>query len=156
MDELRVKRAKEIIEDVIYITLATVSKEGNPWNSPVYTAYDNEYNFYWISSPDSQHSKNIEFNHKVFAVIYSSNAKEGTGEGVYMQGKAEVMNDEDKITLALKTFYARKNKETKSAKDFIGVSPRSVYRFTPERVWVNDDIKINGHHVDTRNEVNLN
>jgi uncharacterized protein YhbP (UPF0306 family) len=59
------KRAKEIIELILYITIATVSKDGTPWNSPVYSAFDEDYNFYWASDQNGQHSKNIAENDKV-------------------------------------------------------------------------------------------
>ena len=38
--------AKKIIEEIWYITIATASKNSIPWNSPVYFAYDEDYNFY--------------------------------------------------------------------------------------------------------------
>jgi general stress protein 26 len=79
--------AKEIIEKIQYITIATVSKDGEPWNTPVYSAYDEDYNFYWISWKENQHSKNIAENNQVFSVIYDSTVPEGTGEGVYIRQK---------------------------------------------------------------------
>ena len=39
-----------------------------------------------MSAVYSQHSKNIRFHSKTFAVIYDSTAVEGTGFGVYLQG----------------------------------------------------------------------
>ncbi|MBI2327880.1 pyridoxamine 5'-phosphate oxidase family protein [Candidatus Curtissbacteria bacterium] len=38
------EKAKQIISKIIYITIATTSKDGQPWNSPVYSAYDDKYN----------------------------------------------------------------------------------------------------------------
>ena len=40
------KLAIKIIKEVQYITLATVTPEGQPWNSPLYTAFDKNYTFY--------------------------------------------------------------------------------------------------------------
>ncbi len=47
-----------------------------PWNSPVYSAFDKDYNFYWASWKENQHSKNIKENEKVFVVIYDSTVPE--------------------------------------------------------------------------------
>ena len=58
--------AKEIISKILYITIATSTKSGVPWNSPVYSAYDKNYNFYWISWRKNQHSKNIKDNNQIF------------------------------------------------------------------------------------------
>ena len=60
------ERAKEIISKIQYITVATYSKDGEPWNSPVYSAFDEQYNFYWASWVENQHSKNIAENGKAF------------------------------------------------------------------------------------------
>ena len=72
----------------LYITIASVDSDGNPWNSPVFSAHDSEYNFYWGSHKGSQHSKNIAENQNVFLVIYDSTIPAGEGEGVYIKAEA--------------------------------------------------------------------
>jgi hypothetical protein len=42
-------KAQAILDRINYSTLATVSNDGQPWNSPVYCAYDQDYNVYWVS-----------------------------------------------------------------------------------------------------------
>lgn len=151
------KRAKEIISEILYITIATSSKEGQPWNTPVYSAYDGNYNFYWASWKDSQHSKNINENPNVFLVIYNSTVPEGQGEGVYIKARAEELTDEQEIKRALATLYVRKNQdpEKRSSQEFLGDYPRRVYKAVPEKVWVNSDGQVNGNFVDTRVEISL-
>ena len=107
-----VSRAKEVIHQILYITLATSDEKGNPWNSPVYSAFDKNYIFYWASWSENQHSKNIRENENVFVVIYDSTVPEGTGFGVYMKGKAYELGlkDSPEILKALKLLYQRKNK----------------------------------------------
>ncbi len=46
-------RAKEIISKIIYINIASVSEDGLPWNTPLYYAFDENYNFFWTSSPEA-------------------------------------------------------------------------------------------------------
>jgi len=150
-----VSRAKKIINDILYITLATSDKKSNPWNSPVYSACDKKYTFYWASWSQNQHSKNIRENETVFVVIYDSTVPESTGFGVYMKGKAYELGLKHSLEImkALKLLYQRKNKKPRTLQEFLGIFPRRVYKFVPESVWVNGDGKINGNYVDTRVEI---
>ncbi|OGD87969.1 hypothetical protein A3D81_00085 [Candidatus Curtissbacteria bacterium RIFCSPHIGHO2_02_FULL_40_17] len=150
------EKAKQIIEKILYITLATISKDGQPWNSPVYCAFDENYNFYWISWRENQHSKNIRDNNRVFIVIYDSTVSEGQGQGVYIQAKAYELNDEKNINNALKYLDGRIGKQDRhKASQFQGNMPRRIYKAVPEKAWVNVDSRINGEFVDKRVEIKL-
>ena len=70
MSSLGYKKARKIIEKILYITIATSSKGGAPWNSPVYSAFDEDYNFFWASWKENQHSKNIRENNQVFIAFF--------------------------------------------------------------------------------------
>lgn len=148
-------RAKSVINNILYITIATSDKQGNPWNTPVYSAFDNNYTFYWASWAENQHSKNIRENEKAFVVIYDSTVPESTGFGVYMKGKAYQlgMKDSREIIKALKLLYQRKNKKPRTLQEFLGIFPRRIYKFFPEQVWVNADSKVKKNYVDTRVEI---
>jgi nitroimidazol reductase NimA-like FMN-containing flavoprotein (pyridoxamine 5'-phosphate oxidase superfamily) len=148
-------RAKEIMEKILYITIATTNESGQPWNSPVYSAFDENYNFYWASWRNNQHSENIRQNSKVFLVIYDSTAPESTGEGVYVQAKAFELGDEEEITRGLKALDDRVNKNPHNPKDFMGKYPRRVYKAVPEKFWLNKDGDIDGNYVDVREEVEI-
>jgi hypothetical protein len=80
-------RAQEIIDRILYVTIASTSKDGQPWNSPVFSAHDEHYNFYWGSHLGSLHSQNIKATGRVFLVIYDSTVEAGQGEGVYVQAR---------------------------------------------------------------------
>ncbi len=88
MKETNIAVAKRIVKENLYINIATVTPDGMPWSSPVYSSFDKNYNFYWASAKSGQHSKNIRENNNIFVVIYDSTVREGTGKGVYMKGKA--------------------------------------------------------------------
>jgi len=155
-DEL-IKRAKKIISKILYITIATSNKRGIPWNTPVYSAFDDKYNFYWISWIKNQHSKNIKENNQIFIVIYDSTVVEGQGHGVYIQAKAHEIAEDNEIKHALKYLDGRINKLGRhKTSQFQGNKPRRIYKAVPEKVWVNTDIRINGEFVDDRIEINLN
>lgn len=158
MEDKFLIRTKGILEKILYVTIATSSKDGQPWNSPVYSAFDENYNFFWASDQNGQHSMNIKENNKVFLVIYDSTAPEGTGEGVYTLAKAYELTDENEIAHALKHLDDRtckeKDPDTRIA-GFQGNMPRRVYKAVPEKVWVNDDGEVNGNYIDIRIEVDL-
>lgn len=148
-------RAAEVIRKIIYLNLATTSKDGIPWNTPVYCSYDSDLNFYWLSWRENQHSINIEDNGNVFATIYDSTVPEGTGFGVYFQGKAKKVIKLPLLTKALALSYGRKSKKARAAKLFLTSYPRRVYQFTPKKVWVNGDDLIKNQFVDVRHELDL-
>ncbi len=151
-------RAKEIIEKILYITIATVDEKGQPWNSPVYSAFDEAYNFYWFSDKNSQHSRNIRNNKKIFLVIYDSSVAEGTGEGVYIQAEAHELNDKKHVLDGLKIMDERAGKtKVRKYEKFSGGAPLRVYAATPTKIWMNlEDEDENGNYIkDIRVEVPL-
>ena len=151
----RDEKAKKIIADIIYVNIATVTGDGRPWNTPVYAAYNERYEFFWASWQDNQHSQNIREGSSVFLTIYNSTAPEGTGEGVYIQAKAFELTDPEEIMKALPYYYGRKNKQPREAKEFLAPYPRRMYKALPEHFWINDNAQIEGNDVDTRVEVTL-
>lgn len=135
MSEYHQRRAAEIIRQVQYATLATVTPEGTPWNSPVKHEYDSDLNIFWFSDKEGQHSKNVRANGKVFIVIYDSTVPEGEGEGVYIQAEVTELNDPDEISYARRI---KKGPDKDSPDDFMGDAIRRVYKATPQSVWMND------------------
>jgi|SRR3989344_4148297 len=156
MNEKLSNRAKDIISKILYITIATTSKKGIPWNTPVYSSFDEDYNFYWISWRQNQHSRNIKENNQIFIVIYDSTAKEGQGHGVYIKAKAIELDKRTEIEYALNHLDGRINKLGRhQISQFQGNKPRRIYKAVPEKIWVNTDIRINGEFVDDRIEIKL-
>ncbi len=149
------EKAKSIIKKIIYITIATASEDGKPWNSPVYSVYDENYVFYWVSPRDTQHSRNIENNGYAFLVIYDSTVPEGTGEGVYIQAQASVVTNLKEMAKAAYLLYTRKKKPIKDISHFLDLRPRRIYKAVPEKIWLNATEKIGDDMCDKRIEVNL-
>jgi uncharacterized pyridoxamine 5'-phosphate oxidase family protein len=135
------KRAAKILDQIIYATIATVGEDGQPWNSPVFTAFDGELNFYWTSDKDAQHSQNIRANGKVFLAIYDSTVPQGTGEGVYIMAEAREITDPPSINAARTITQGRKGRTI--AEDeytyFSGEAVRRVYKAIPQKIWTNDN-----------------
>ena len=83
------ENAREIVEASRYLVLATADAEGRPWSTPVYFAHAGCRDFFWVSSPDAVHSRNIAVRPEVGIVVFDSSAEIGTGQGVYMSAVAE-------------------------------------------------------------------
>lgn len=154
MSEYHEKRAKEILATVLYATVATASKEGKPWNSPVAGFWDESHNLYWFSDKASVHSKNIRENEDVFIVVYDSTMPEGTGEGVYIEATAYEVTDPEEVQQVV---VLQKGDMRCEADQVSGEAIHRFYKATPKNVWVNDDDKDeNGNYVkDIRIEVKL-
>lgn len=81
--------ARSIIDANLYMVLATADETGHPWASPVYFANSGYAEFFWVSSPDARHSRNIAVRPQVSIVVFDSQVPIGTGQGVYMSAAAE-------------------------------------------------------------------
>jgi nitroimidazol reductase NimA-like FMN-containing flavoprotein (pyridoxamine 5'-phosphate oxidase superfamily) len=76
--------ARSIIDSNMYMTLGTADGTGRLRVSPVYYAYAGYTEFYWVSSPEATHSRNIAARPQIAIVVFDSRAQVGTGQGVYM------------------------------------------------------------------------
>jgi nitroimidazol reductase NimA-like FMN-containing flavoprotein (pyridoxamine 5'-phosphate oxidase superfamily) len=85
--------ARKVIDDNVYLALGTASPSGVPWVSPVYYTPDRYTDFYWISSPDALHSRNIAQRADVSLAIYDSHAPIGGAEAVYITATAAQVPD---------------------------------------------------------------
>lgn len=154
MSEYHQKRAKEILSTVLYATIATASKAGKPWNSPVAGFWDDDYNLYWFSDKESVHSRNIRENEDVFIVVYDSTMPEGTGEGVYIEATAYEVTEPEEIEQVV---GLQKGDMRCEADQVSGDTIHRFYKAVPKNAWVNDDEKdSNGNYVkDIRVEIEL-
>jgi hypothetical protein len=82
---------REIIEASRYLVLATADGAGRPWSTPVYFAHIGFAEFFWVSSPDMTHSRNIAVRPEVGIVVFDSRAAIGAGQGVYMSAVAQLL-----------------------------------------------------------------
>ena len=158
MEDIK-EKAKQIIESNIYMTLATASKSGQPWISPVFFVYDASYNLYWISSKESRHSNLVRGNNKVAIVIFDSSAIEGEGDAVYLEAEAEEMNDESEIAEIAEIWNKRATQEefqVSGSDKVVGEAVWRIYRAKPYAVSkLGKGQYINGKYVDNREEISL-
>jgi len=84
--------ARAIIDANLYMVLGTADQAGQPWVSPVYFAPAAYREFFWVSSPDTRHSRNLGARREVSIVIFDSSVPIGTGQGVYLSAVAEQLD----------------------------------------------------------------
>lgn len=154
MEDL-VTQTKKIIEENLYATVATSSKDGIPWATPVYVSYDTNYNFYWGSWKQAQHSQNIKENHNVSLVLFDSHAPFGKGRGVYIEATVYELSDPGEIRACFVHRYGRTNRPQRQIEEFLGDNPRRIYKAVPKRIWINQDNQVNGYFYDSKVEVPL-
>jgi nitroimidazol reductase NimA-like FMN-containing flavoprotein (pyridoxamine 5'-phosphate oxidase superfamily) len=132
--------ARTIIETNIYMVLGTADEVGQAWVSPVYYAHKGYREFYWVSSPDVQHSRNIAVRPQISIVIFDSQAPIGTGQGVYMLATAEVLSGaEQNRGLEIFSRSSLKNGGRKWEQENVtGSALYRLYRATALEHWVRD------------------
>jgi Pyridoxamine 5'-phosphate oxidase len=87
--------ARAILDANAYMTLATADPTGRPWASPVYFASAGHAEFFWVSSPDALHSRNLAARPQVSIVVFDSRTPLGEGQAVYMSAVAGEPADAD-------------------------------------------------------------
>jgi hypothetical protein len=91
----RLEIARKLITDSLYMSPGTADAAGTPWVSPVYYTPDGFTDFYWVSSPETQHSPNLANRPEAAIAIFDSHAIVGTAEAVYLKVTAGQVPDAD-------------------------------------------------------------
>ena len=159
MSDDHAKGAKQIIENNIYMTIATATKDGKPWVSPVFFAYDDKYNLYWVSNKAALHSKLIRDNGRVAIVIFDSSAPEGEADGVYVEANAKELTNTSEQKKVMNLLNKRMTVE-KFQIDDDDVAEEGVWRLykaTPVKITklLPEGQYVNGQYIDERTEVKL-
>jgi hypothetical protein len=119
------------------MTLATADASGRPWASPVFFAPGRTGEFLWISRPGAHHSRNIAERADVSLAIFDSRQPPGTGQGVYVRGQAELLEDSEGIEAYSETSQ-RWDDGAVSLADVTGDAEFRLYRATADEAWVMD------------------
>lgn len=128
-------RAEAVIAANKYLTLATVDGAGRPWATPVYFTPDGHEHFYWASSPDARHSRNIAVNPDVTIVIFDSTVAIGDGQAVYLSADAHLVPDDELADRA--KFYASRLPELRefTPDELRAPGDLRLYRATVTEAW---------------------
>lgn len=124
------KLIEEYIEGSKMMQVATVS--GNqPWCATVAYAYDDSWNLYWISLPESRHSRELEANAKVAGAIANADLYVDGPRGLQFQGAAQLLSG-DEEAVAVEVYSKRMNREGLLEDMRSGNNPHKIYRIIPQ------------------------
>ncbi len=130
---------RAIIDANRYMTLGTTDEDGHPWVSPVYYAPDGYTDFYWVSSPDARHSRNLARRPRLSIVIFDSRAPLGAAQAVYLSGVAGELAGPDLDRGLQRAFPGRfPGESAMSAGQLRPPALHRLYRATVSRGWMLD------------------
>jgi hypothetical protein len=99
----------------------------------VYYAAAGYAEFFWVSSPEATHSRNIGARPQVSIVVFDSQVPIGTGQGVYMSAVAEELEGDD-LDRGIEVFSRRSEahggKREWTVDDVRPSAPYRLYRAT--------------------------
>jgi nitroimidazol reductase NimA-like FMN-containing flavoprotein (pyridoxamine 5'-phosphate oxidase superfamily) len=129
--------AQDLIDKNRYMTLGTVDLDGRPWTSPVYFAAAGLQEYYWTSTTDAEHSRNLNDRPQVSLVVFDSTVPAYHGRAVYVAGEAQELAGAD-IDRGLEVYPGPNDRggARLTREDVVGPSPYRLYRVTASDVWV--------------------
>jgi nitroimidazol reductase NimA-like FMN-containing flavoprotein (pyridoxamine 5'-phosphate oxidase superfamily) len=86
---------REIIDANQYMTVATADQAGNPWATPVWFATADYREFFWVSSPDARHSRNLTARPEIAIAVFDSRQPPGTSLGAYFSATGRQVPEGD-------------------------------------------------------------
>jgi len=90
---------REYLPEVMHMSLAT-TKGDSPWVCEVHFAYDDNLNLYFRSLASRRHSQEIESNPKVAGNIIMQHPLNLAPKGVYFEGSAKQLGEENELATA--------------------------------------------------------
>lgn len=123
--------ARDIIDANLYMTLGTADYDGRPWTSPVYYACADYTHFYWVSSPEATHSRNLAERPQVSIVIFDSTVPPYSGQAVYLSAvAAELAGDDLDLGLAVYPGPPERGASSVTLEQVTPPAPYRLYRAT--------------------------
>lgn len=148
--------ARSIIDSIVYMVLGTADEAGRPWVSPVYFASERDREFYWMSSPEVRHSRNILVRPQISIVIFDSRVSIGMGQAVYISAIAEELTGPE-FDRGIEIYNGRfsnpveRGVRTITAEDVRAPALYRLYRATALEHWILDPAR----HPDHRTPVTI-
>lgn len=123
-----------ILNSTSYLSLATIDKLNGVWINTLNFGFDKKLNLYVLSKTNSRHSKNITYDERISAAIYSSAQNPHKYvKGLQLTGNAYILND-DELDFVTSIYYGRNN---------IFYDPNLIMKkLTKDSIWKFYTIKI--------------
>jgi hypothetical protein len=137
--ELR-RRALRYLQEHTTMTLATVGPEG-PWAAGLFYVSE-EFDLYWLSNPESRHSRNLAYEPRVAVTIHEDYRDWRIIQGLQMEGSAREIGPPEwtgrpmALYLAKYPFLKDPPLPLRHA-----LTRMRVYRFQPTRIYFIDNTR---------------
>ncbi|MFD6142844.1 pyridoxamine 5'-phosphate oxidase family protein [Promicromonospora sp. NPDC060271] len=130
--------AHSVIDDNHFMVLGTTQPDGTPRVSPVFYSHADYRDFYWISSPDAQHSRNVAAQPSVEIVVFNSQVNPGPDTAaVYIGATAVQVPDAELHTAVAAAFSSvRQGARAFGPDELSGDAKLRLYRATAESVEI--------------------
>lgn len=129
--------ARSVIDSNRYMTLATADGDGVPWASPVWYAPAEYREFYWVSSPEARHSRNLAVRPQLAIVIFDSH-QAGGWNALYLSAVAEQLADVDEGIEIFSRHGEEQGLRRWTRDDVLPPARHRLYRATASEVFVLD------------------
>ncbi len=130
---------REYVKNGRMMQIATANGD-QPWSCIVYYASDTDLNLYWISKPDTRHSREIQINSKVAGSI-PIKFDDLIVVGVQLEGDAKLVDDNSEIKEKVKLYSDKFNRGNSWCEDFIaGKNEHKLYRIKPRLFVIFDRV----------------
>jgi uncharacterized protein YhbP (UPF0306 family) len=118
------------------LALATVDEGGLPSIAPLFYLVDESLTLYWLSSPNSQHSRNLLREPRAAVTVYRSveNWKEICG--VQMRGRVEIVSEKARRKEIIERYCQRFQLGTLF---HLAIRQSTLYAFAPEFIRAVDN-----------------
>jgi len=145
---------EQLLKEQHYCVLSTCDRACLPWATPMFYAYDELWQLYWISARSSYHSRLLVDNPYATAVIYNSPDMGGAVNALYLTGfVAECTEHELEDVLEI---YLRRAEAAVSRNpiDYLHTNPSRMYRLESSRAFTLGEAEWDGNPlVDRRIEI---
>ncbi|GAA4726023.1 Pyridoxamine 5'-phosphate oxidase [Promicromonospora umidemergens] len=130
--------ARRVIDDNHFMVLGTAQPDGTPRVSPVFYRHAGYRDFYWISSPRAQHSRNVAAQARVELVIFSSQVDPGPDvAAVYVGATASQVPDTELAEAVAAAFSSSSNGvRAYGVEELSGTAELRLYRAAAQSVEI--------------------
>jgi hypothetical protein len=130
--------ARATIDANRYMTLGTADADGLPWVSPVWFAAADHREFFWVSTPERRHSRNLAARPQLSIVIFDSTQPVGGAQAVYIAAVAGALSGEA-ADAGIRVFTGRSEADGLRRWTYEDVAPGArfrLYRAVASEVFV--------------------
>jgi uncharacterized protein YhbP (UPF0306 family) len=136
-----------LLRENVLASFATVNSRGRAYVNTAYFAWSNDWNLFFYSYPNSQHSSNLRHNSSMAVAIFDSRQRwGGPDRGVQLFGRASEARG--KGAVAASKVYARRfsgfAKWRADVERQEGAFVLRPYRFKPSRAKIFDERSLGG------------